>query len=160
MSGPYLLPIVLQIAGVITIIAEIILPSGGILSIIAAGLFGVSLYKAFALSSQVGMFFVGLDIIMIPALVLTGLKLIAHSPVALRKTLSKEEGVTSQDAGLEHFLDESGKAMTDLRPAGMVQLMGKRMDAVTQGEYIDKGTPVRVIQVTGNQIIVKGEENG
>ncbi len=30
-----------------------------------------------------------------------------------------------------------------------------KIDAVTQGDYIDKGTLVHVIKVTGNQVIVK-----
>ena len=157
MSGQYTLPIVLQITGVIIIIAEIILPSGGILSILAISVLGFSLFKAFSISSNIGMLFLGADIIIVPALVLTGLKLIAKSPVTLRQTLSKEEGVMSQRKEMDQLLNASGFAITDLRPAGSIKINNKKIDAVTQGEYIDKGTPVCVIEVTGNQIIVKEE---
>jgi len=37
MNDSLLLPIILQLAGVVVVIAEIILPSGGILSIVALG---------------------------------------------------------------------------------------------------------------------------
>ncbi len=157
MSNQLMLPTVLQIIGVIVIIAEIILPSGGILSILAACLLGFSLFKAFALSTNVGMLFLGADIIIVPALVLLGLKLIAKSPVTLRKTLSKEDGVMSQKKEMEILLDASGTAITDLRPAGSIKIDNKRIDAVTRGDYIDKGTQVRVVEVTGNQIIVREE---
>lgn len=157
MSNQLMLPTVLQIIGVIVIIAEIILPSGGILSILAICLLGFSLFKAFALSTNVGMLFLGADIIIVPALVLLGLKLIAKSPVTLRKTLSKEDGVMSQKKEMEELLDASGTAITDLRPAGSIKIDKKRIDAVTRGDYIDKGAQVRVIEVTGNQIIVREE---
>lgn len=157
MSEQYILPIVLQIAGVIVIIAEIILPSGGILSVLAMGLLGFSLFKAFAISSQTGILFTVADIIMIPVLVLIGLKLLAKSPVTLRRSLSKAEGIIIEKADMAVLMDASGTAITNLRPAGAIKINNKRIDAVTQGEYIDKGTTVRVIQVTGNQIIVKAE---
>jgi membrane-bound serine protease (ClpP class) len=155
MSGQYTLPLVLQIIGVIIIIAEIILPSGGILSIMAISVLGFSLFKAFSISSNVGMLFSVADIIMIPLLVLLGLKLLAKSPVTLRKTLSKEDGVVSQKQNMDQLLNASGVALTDLRPAGSIRISNKKIDAVTQGEYIDKDTLVYVIEVTGNQIIVK-----
>lgn len=155
MSEQYILPLVLQIIGVIVIIAEIILPSGGILSIIAISVLGFSLFKAFSISSNIGMIFSVADIIMIPLAVLLGLKLLAKSPVTLRKTLSKKEGVVSQKKDMDQLLDASGVAVTDLRPAGSIRIDKKKIDAVTQGEYIDKGALVHVIEVTGNQVIVK-----
>ena len=155
MSGQYALPLVLQIIGVIIIIAEIILPSGGILSIMAISVLGFSIFKAFSISSNVGMLFSVADIIMIPLLVLLGLKLLAKSPVTLRKTLSKEDGVVSQKQSMDQLLNASGVALTDLRPAGSIRIDNKKIDAVTQGESIDKDTLVHVIEVTGNQIIVK-----
>ncbi len=157
MSEQYILPIILQIAGVIIIIAEIILPSGGILSILAIGALGFSLFQAFSISTNIGMIFTAIDIIMVPTLVLVGLKLIAKTPATLSKTLSKEDGVVSQKKELDQLLDASGIAVTDLRPAGAIKIDNKRVDAVTEGEYIEKGVSVRVIQVTGNQIIVKEE---
>ncbi len=155
MPEQIILPLVLQIIGVVVIIAEIILPSGGILSILAISVLGFSLFKAFSISSNMGMIFSAADIIMIPLLVLLGLKLLAKSPVTLRKTLSKEDGVVSQKDSMDKLLNASGVAVTDLRPAGSIRINDKKIDAVTQGEYIDKGTLVNVVQVTGNQIIVK-----
>ncbi|MCK5098680.1 MAG: serine protease [Desulfobacteraceae bacterium] len=157
MSEQYILPLVLQIIGVVIIIAEIILPSGGVLSILAIGTLGFSLFKAFSISSNIGILFLGADIIIVPALVLVGLKFIAKSPVTLRKTLSKKDGVVSQKKEQDQLLDASGIAVTDLRPAGAIKINNKKIDAVTQGEYIDRGASVRVIQVTGNQVIVKEE---
>lgn len=160
MNENIILPIILQLMGVVVVIAEIILPSGGILSILAAGVFGYSLFIVFNdISKTAGMAFVAADIILIPVLVIVGLKMLARSPATLRKTLSREEGVSSQSPELDSYLNSEGRAITDLRPAGMALIDGKRMDVVTRGEYLDRDTEIRVTAVTGNQIIVRKKDD-
>ena len=159
MNDRLLLPIILQLVGVVVIIAEIILPSGGILSIVALSVFGYSLYIAFSEKSKtVGFAFVAADLVLIPVLVIVGLKLLARSPVTLRKTLSRKEGVSSQSSELGSYIDMQGTAVTDLRPAGKAVINGKRVDVVTRGEYLEKDSAIIVTAVTGNQIIVRKKD--
>ena len=95
MNNHLFFSIILQLVGVGVIIAEIILPTGGILSIAALAVFGYSLFIVFKeISVTMGFFFVAADLILIPVLVIVGLKLLARSPVTLRKTLSRKEGVS------------------------------------------------------------------
>ncbi|MDY0222182.1 MAG: NfeD family protein [Desulfobacterium sp.] len=149
-------PLVLQLVGVAIIIVEIIIPSGGIISILAALVFGYSLYIAFTqISPGMGMLFVLADMIIIPAFVYVGLKMIARSPVTLRSTLSRAQGVVSEEPGIEGYAGKEGLARTDLRPAGFAVIDGRRVDVVTRGEYISKDTPIVVHGITGNQIIVR-----
>lgn len=160
MKNTILLPIILQVVGVIVIIAEIILPSGGLLSVLAAGIFGYSLYIVFHdVSTSVGFFFVTADAILIPILVIVGLKLLAKSPATLRKTLSREDGVTSQSSELDKYIGMEGTAITDLRPAGTATINGKRVDVVSRGVYLDKDAEIVVSTITGNQIIVRKKEH-
>jgi membrane-bound serine protease (ClpP class) len=159
MNDSFLLLIILQLVGVVVIIAEIILPSGGILSIVALSVFGYSLYIAFSeISKTVGFAFVAADLVLIPVLVIVGLKLLARSPVTLRKTLSRKEGVSSQSSELGSYIDMQGTAVTDLRPAGKAVINGKRVDVVTRGEYLEKDSAIIVTAVTGNQIIVRKKD--
>ena len=159
MNDSLLLPIILQLVGVVVIIAEIILPSGGILSIAALGVFGYSLFIVFnEISMTSGFSFLVADLILIPVLVILGLKLLARSPVTLRKTLSRKEGVSSQSSELESYVGRQGNAVTDLRPAGIAVINGKRVDVVTRGEYLDKDSAIIVTAVTGNQIIVRKKD--
>ena len=159
MNDSLLFPIILQLVGVVVIIAEIILPSGGILSIAALGVFGYSLFIVFnEISMTIGFSFVAADLILIPVLVIVGLKLLARSPVTLRKTLSRKEGVSSQSSELESYVGRQGNAVTDLRPAGIAVINGKRVDVVTRGEYLEKDSAIIVTAVTGNQIIVRKKD--
>ncbi len=154
------IPIILQFLGVVVIISEIILPSAGVLSVMAAGLFCYSLYLVFTnVSTFAGSLFLAVDMIIVPILVIYGLKMLARSPATLRKTLSRKDGVLSQAPDLETFLGLTGAAVTDLRPAGVAMIDGRRLDVVSRGEYVDKDSEVIVIKVTGNQVVVKINES-
>lgn len=152
----YLFPVILQSIGMLVIIAEIFIPSLGLLTLIALGVFSYSLYVVFTtISSTAGMVFVGLDLVLVPMLIVLGMKVLAKSPLALKRELSKQDGVVSQPQGLDAYIHMKGISVTDLRPSGMAQIDSQRLDVVTDGEYIDAGTPVVVTGVTGNRIIVQ-----
>ena len=126
MIGQLILPIILQLAGVVVIIAEFILPSAGILSITALGLFGYSLYMVFStVSLSVGFTFLVIDIFMIPVLLVFGVRILAASPAALKSSLRSKDGATVQSQSLASLTGLQGVALTDLRPAGTVLLNGK-----------------------------------
>ncbi|WP_300457931.1 NfeD family protein [Desulfobacula sp.] len=153
---PYLLPILLQVIGILVIIAEIFIPSLGLLSAIALSIFLYSLYLVFTtISTAAGILFTGMDLVLIPVLIVVGMKILAHSPLSLKRELSKQEGVVSQNQGLEAYIQMKGKSVTDLRPAGMAEVNSHRLDVVTDGEYIEAGTPIVVTGVAGNRIIVE-----
>jgi membrane-bound ClpP family serine protease len=154
-----ILVIILQLVAVLLVIAEVIIPSGGIISVAAAGVLGYSLYLVFQdVSTGAGMIFIGIDIIVFPLLVLVGLRLLAASPASLNKKLSRSEGVVAQAPGLETYFGRSGVAMTALHPAGIALIDGTRLDVISRGEYLEQNTPVEVIAVTGNQVIVRKRE--
>ncbi|MFO7605109.1 MAG: NfeD family protein [Desulfurivibrionaceae bacterium] len=151
-----LLPVALQLAGVIVIIAEIFLPSGGLLSLVAAGLLGYSLFIVFHdISAAAGIYFVLADIFIIPILVLFGLKVLARSPATLRGALASGAGVVSHSAELKKLKGREGHSVTALHPGGTAIIDGKRVDVVSRGEYIDKDRALVVVEVTGNQVIVR-----
>ncbi len=160
MTKIFLLPVILQLLGILVTIAEIILPSAGILSIMATCLFGYSLYLVYTeISPLAGTVFVLADILIIPVLIYTGLKFLARSPATLNTILSSKDGVTSQSSDQQQYLGCQGYAITDLRPSGAAHINDERLDVVTRGEYIEKQTEITVIAVKGNQIIVKRKED-
>jgi len=56
------------------------------------------------------------------------------------------------------LVGEVGVALTPLRPAGLAQLGGQRVDVVTEGEFIERGTPVEVVAVRGTSVVVRRRE--
>ncbi len=156
MENSIVIPIILQLVGVLVIIAEIIIPSGGILSVVAAAAIGYSLYIVFTgFSVGTGIMFIAADAILIPILVIVGLKLIAKSPATLKTSLDRKNGVSSQPKELDNYINQNGRAITDLRPAGVADINGIRVDVVSRGEYINKESEIIVIEVTGNRVVVR-----
>ena len=77
------------------------------------------------------------------------------------KKLWRPENLTSQ-AGylpakedLHQYVGQEGRALTLLRPSGTMELPdGRRLDVVTQGDYIEAGTPVKIIRTEGTWLVV------
>jgi membrane-bound serine protease (ClpP class) len=53
------------------------------------------------------------------------------------------------------LIGKRGITQTMLRPAGIVLVEDRKIDAVTGGEFIAPGTAVSVIQMTGNRVVVQ-----
>jgi membrane-bound serine protease (ClpP class) len=52
-------------------------------------------------------------------------------------------------------LGKSGTAVSPLRPAGIAEIEGERVDVVSDGELIEPGAPIVVSRVDGNRIVVR-----
>ncbi len=61
----------------------------------------------------------------------------------------------SEDAALA---GKSGVSATPLRPAGIVEIGGRRIDAMTDGAFIEAGKAVAVVRVEGLRIVVAERE--
>lgn len=68
------------------------------------------------------------------------------------------EGYTSR-TNLSELLGAEGKAVTTLRPAGTAEINGKRVDVVTDSEYIEHGKPIIVTAVEGMRVVVREKKS-
>jgi membrane-bound serine protease (ClpP class) len=73
----------------------------------------------------------------------------------LETGLPAGEGYASAPAGDSSWLGKSGTVFSPLRPAGIAEIDGERVDVVSDGEFIDSGTPIVVTRVDGNRIVVR-----
>lgn len=53
------------------------------------------------------------------------------------------------------LLHGTGSALTQLRPSGTANINGQRVDVVTEGGLIERGTAVKVVAVEGARIVVR-----
>lgn len=70
---------------------------------------------------------------------------------------NRDLGYSSHSNNTSEYLGKTGKALTSLRPVGAAMIDGKRVDVVTEGELIERDTPIEVIRVEGNRILVKAK---
>ena len=68
------------------------------------------------------------------------------------------EGYTSR-TNLSELLGAEGKSLTTLRPAGTAEINGKRVDVVTDSEYIEHGKPIIVTAVEGMRVVVREKKS-
>jgi len=73
----------------------------------------------------------------------------------LHTGLGADTGYASAPESDRQWLGMQGTAVSPLRPAGIADIDGKRVDVVSQGEWIDATTPIEVIRVDGNRIVVR-----
>lgn len=79
---------------------------------------------------------------------------LAKSQFVLNDTESAEKGYTAT-RDMEVFIGKEGTTTTVLRPTGMAEFDGVKLNVVADGEYIPKDTPVRVDHVEGASVVVK-----
>ena len=74
--------------------------------------------------------------------------------LVLKDSESRSDGY-SGTRDLSEFLGKTGKVITICRPVGNVDFDGVKLEVVTQGEFIEKGTAVEVIEIEGNRVVVR-----
>jgi membrane-bound serine protease (ClpP class) len=78
-----------------------------------------------------------------------GRRLILHTELGAR------EGFASAPESDRAWLGKRGTTASPLRPAGIADIEGERVDVVSDGEFIDRGEPIAVVRVDGNRIVVR-----
>jgi len=141
------------------VLAEVAIPSFGLFSLLALGAYVWALVAAFQEGQRTGWTFVGLGIVLLPLAVALGFKLLPRTPVGKHLMLAPPDrsklatGDPSQTA--PDLVGREGVSLTNLRPAGLARIGEERVDVVAGGCFLDKNTPLRVIRVEGNRIVVE-----
>jgi membrane-bound serine protease (ClpP class) len=81
------------------------------------------------------------------------LKYFPNSPMA--RPFISQGSIGHIGAEKPELLNQSGTAHTTLRPAGTAIINGQRVDVVTEGPMIEKGTAVKVVHVEGMRVVVR-----
>ncbi|MFF5993742.1 nodulation protein NfeD [Lysinibacillus sp. KU-BSD001] len=149
--------IIMFVIGLILLILELFVP-GGIVGIIGGALMIISLLFSgasvthMAYSIIIAMFIAVMGMVIV--MKFFGKKLHVFNKLVLKDATTTEEGYVSNTNRIE-LIGRMGEALTPLRPAGVIIVDKERIDAVSEGGYIDKGKSVEVIKVEGSRIVVR-----
>ena len=61
-------------------------------------------------------------------------------------------------ANFEEVIGEKGIATSDLRPAGVARFGNKRIDVVTEGDFITTGSTIEIVEIEGSRVVVREVE--
>ncbi len=81
------------------------------------------------------------------------LRFMPRTPFGRRLILDTGLGPVEEDD--LRWIGKRGRASSPLRPAGIADIEGARVDVVSEGELIEPGTPIEVMRVDGNRIVVR-----
>jgi membrane-bound serine protease (ClpP class) len=150
------LAVILLGLGLACVLAEVFVPSLGLLSIAATAAIVGAVIAAFQQSTGAGINFLLVVALSVPATMLVAFKLLPRSPWGRRMVSSglSFESSKATDARDLALVGQEGLVLSDLRPAGHARIGERRVDVVSRGESIPAGARVRVLEVAGNRVVV------
>lgn len=78
----------------------------------------------------------------------------SFSKLILDESEKSEKGFVSYPSE-KNLIGAEGVALTTLRPAGTAEINGKRVDVMTDSEYVQQGSRIIVVRVEGIKVVVK-----
>jgi membrane-bound ClpP family serine protease len=152
--------LILFTLGVVMLLAEVLLPTGGIL-VVASLLFfalGVGIILARGTTTEAVVAVAGLAV-GLPAAGFVAVS--AWRRMSIGTVLPDDAtapGTIPGAAELEALKNRTGKTVSPMRPSGTVEFDGRRVDAMTEGVMLDAGVWVRCVGVRGTTVIVRQME--
>lgn len=150
----------LLVLGVLFAVAEIFVPSGGLLTVLAILCFVGGVVAGFFVSMTTGIVTLLATVLLTPVLLYVLMRIWPHTPIAKRIILGgplkrgTAGDLTRRQPG--ELVGREGTAKTLLRPAGKMTLDdGQTIDCVTEGEYVQAGTRLRVLAEHGVRVVVR-----
>lgn len=158
--------IILLVAGLVFIGAELFQPGFGVFGIL--GIISLVISVILRCVDGGGNLWVNLFGMLLFILILTGIELLVmiflmKKGIILRKGFIEKGTAVSKDRsdGTEDYsilLGKQGEAVTDLRPAGKASFDGICYDVDSRGVFLEKGDKVEVVKTEGVVVYVKKVE--
>ncbi len=79
---------------------------------------------------------------------------LSNSPLILNNTALDEGGENGYE-DMQVLLGKEGKARTVLRPSGIGEFEGVRLNVVTEGEFLEADSDIQIVSVEGRRIVVR-----
>lgn len=156
------LAVALYILFVLLLIAEVFVPSGGLISVCALTCLVGGTYIFFKQSTTAGIAGVLFGVIMIPSVLRFAYKTFPKTRFGKNVTLEppkrKQGDAVPDTTDLKDLLGQTGTVLTPLRPVGMCDFAGLRLECVAESGYIARDVKVKVIKVESTQLTVREME--
>jgi membrane-bound serine protease (ClpP class) len=159
MMDALLWSLLLLVVGLAFIVLEVFIPSGGVLSVLAAVALIGSLVMAFSGGMVPGVIMLVTMMVVLPLVIAGVIRWWPHTPIGRLIVLETPENDqvlpnTPEYRDLKLLVGRRGTAKTKMLPSGAVVIDGNTYDALADGIAIDPGQPIRVTAVRTNRLIV------
>lgn len=154
--------IALFVIGAVALGIEIIVPGFGIFGAIGIvftllGLmFSARSMKDFIIRAGIALL---VCVVSIPIMMKVFGRLKLFDKIILKNSETNEDGYLAPSKHTLSLNGLTGKTVTALRPSGMALIDGKRIDVLSHEGFIDIGVQVKVIDNSGNRVLVESVED-
>lgn len=155
------LPIVIcVVAGLALLIVEVFLPGFGVPGISGIALLVISMVLLWIEAGPLAAMALLAFTLALVAIVLSftlrsaSKGKLSKSPMILHESERPEEGYLAAN-DLRVFIGREGVAQTVLRPSGIAEFDGVRLNVVTDGTFLKQDTKVRIERVEGSRVVVR-----
>ncbi len=146
----------LLVVGFVLIALEVFIPGG-----VVGGVGAVALVIAAGVALRAFPGFLGVlasigAVFFTVAAVVVWMKIFPRTRMGRSLTVATDlQDAHSEAENLAVLVGQAGLALSSLRPAGFAQFGERRVDVITRGEALPAGTPVQVVLVEGNRVVVE-----
>ena len=146
---------ILLISGLLCVALEIFVP-GGVLGVLGgAALVAASITSFMAFGQVAGSYITIAIMLAVGAVLLLWVKYFPKTAIGRQMTVCADlSDAKATEPWLADLAGQTGTTVSTLRPSGFAKINGRRTDVVTRGEMIEKGQPVRVLEIEGNRVVV------
>lgn len=161
-------------AALILVVLELVIPSGGLIALLATVAVILSVIAFFMYDPTVGFVSLLVYMILTPLVVIFLFKLWMNSPIGKLFVLSgttdnDEIDMENEEEGMPTGIEErnqrmqklrgligvTGETITPLRPVGTIKIENERIEALAENGTIERGELVIVTEVYDNQVKVR-----
>lgn len=157
--------ILLFAAGVLVLVAELFLPSHGVLSVLAVGLLVAGIVQTFRYGGQrAGGIATLACLIGLPIFAAAAIRIWPKTWIG-RRIAPRNPVVTDRDTSvpveeISRYIGQYGLSTTQLRPVGFCEFNGRRVPCIAEFGLIEPGTIVEGIRLTGGNLAVEPRASG
>jgi membrane-bound ClpP family serine protease len=153
MNDPVIIAILFVIASIGLLIADLFLPTGGILIVLSLICAGSSILFAFRHSYDFGIWLMIGELALVPVFAWLFVKIWPLTPLGRRMIIepAPAEAFTWET---RHLVGREGKTLCEMLPTGDIEIDGRRWEATSRSGLIAPGTKVRVIDEEMGQLYV------
>ena len=142
--------------GMILIIVEVFLPGFGLpgiggIVLVGAGVVMVGVH--FGSLTAVGTLLVIIAVLAV--LISWVLRQASRGGKRSDRFLQERDELHTQQEDMKVLVGKAGTTTSVLRPAGIGDFDGVRLNVVTEGGFIEKDQPIEIVRVDGSRIVVK-----
>ncbi|MBM4091738.1 MAG: hypothetical protein FJ276_20270 [Planctomycetes bacterium] len=165
MMDALLWPGVLLLVAIVLIVLEVFIPSGGMLSVLAAVAAVASIVVAYTESLVAGTVMLLVSFFVVPIVAAAAVRWWPHTPMGkliLAKRPASEDEVLpdTEEYHRNRLIGKRGVTKTAMLPSGDVLIEGRVYDSISSGMPIDAGRIVKVVAVDTQRLVVRPAGEG